>query len=262
MHEQDERFEQDGRPGGFSGLSTYAQRGSALQSPERIRARGTRRIRRRKAGQAALGTGAFAVVAGIGASLVLTGSGHGSGGSTLSVGATGPGTAAPSAVGPGSIGTDPNASGSPGTAGPSGPSSTFVAPLPGTTEVFGSAPGTSSASVGSSVGTSPSPGAGTTPTAGTPVTLSRDATNFNATFAGTNGHTVFYGLGDTAQQVQAALRNLGFTQINIESMTSDTIPQNDLIDIDNTGHTSVLGHSIKTGAPLIFIESSGPAVKG
>ena len=75
MSEQDHGSVEHG--GEFVRLAEFARHGTALQSPESIRARGTRRAKRRRAGQAALGVGTFAVVAGVGAALALPGSGHG-----------------------------------------------------------------------------------------------------------------------------------------------------------------------------------------
>jgi len=78
-------------PGGtFAQLCEFAQRGAALTTPERIRVLGTRRLRRRRAGQAMLGTGGLAVVVFLGVGLAAHGSSQGSshGPSALGVGAS------------------------------------------------------------------------------------------------------------------------------------------------------------------------------
>lgn len=56
-------------PEQFQRIAEYARRGSALEGAASLRARGTRRLRRRRAGQAVLGTGALAVVTGFGVNL-------------------------------------------------------------------------------------------------------------------------------------------------------------------------------------------------
>jgi hypothetical protein len=77
----------------FARLSDFARRGTALGAPERIRALGARRTRRRRGGQIALGTGALAVVAAVGAGLALNGSGHGPGTTALYAGSSASDTA-------------------------------------------------------------------------------------------------------------------------------------------------------------------------
>lgn len=66
-------------------LAEFAEHAAALTAPERIRTIGTRRIRRRRAGQAVLGTGALAVAAFFATGLATGGSGGGHG--TAGIGA-------------------------------------------------------------------------------------------------------------------------------------------------------------------------------
>lgn len=77
MPEMDERRPE--RPAGeFARLVEFAQRGSVLASAQQIRVHGLRRLRRRRACQGVLGTGALAVVVFLGAGFVQNGSGHAS----------------------------------------------------------------------------------------------------------------------------------------------------------------------------------------
>ena len=64
-------------PEQFERIAEYARRTSVLDDGTGIRAKGTRRIRRRRVGQATLGAGALAVVTGIGATLAMGSPGHG-----------------------------------------------------------------------------------------------------------------------------------------------------------------------------------------
>ena len=73
-------------------LSEFAQRGDALATPEHIRVLGRRRLRRRRTGQAVLGTGGLAVVVFLGVGLAAQGPSHAP--RALTVGASGP-TASP-----------------------------------------------------------------------------------------------------------------------------------------------------------------------
>lgn len=74
------------QPAEFARLTEFAQRGSVLSAAERIRVLGTRRLHRRRAGQAVLGAGALAVVVFLGTGLTQNGSGHP--GNTLGSGST------------------------------------------------------------------------------------------------------------------------------------------------------------------------------
>ena len=69
-------------------LSEFAQRGDALAPPEHIRVLGRRRLRRRRTGQAVLGTGGLAVVVFLGVGLAAQGPSHAP--RALTVGAPGP----------------------------------------------------------------------------------------------------------------------------------------------------------------------------
>lgn len=60
----------------FARVAEFAQRGSALATPEQIRVLGLRRLHRRRAGQAVLGTGALAAVVFLTAGFVQNGSGR------------------------------------------------------------------------------------------------------------------------------------------------------------------------------------------
>jgi hypothetical protein len=67
---------QDESATAFAKLSEFAQHGSVLATPERIRVLGTRRLQRRRAGQAVLGTGALAAVVFLGVMPAMNASGH------------------------------------------------------------------------------------------------------------------------------------------------------------------------------------------
>ena len=59
-------------PEQFERITHYAGNTCRLDSAAEIRARGTRRLRRRRTGQAVLGTGAVAIVTGLGAAIALS----------------------------------------------------------------------------------------------------------------------------------------------------------------------------------------------
>lgn len=80
MHQHDEQ--RSNQSGAFARLSDYAQRSAVLADPERISELGTRRLRRNRAGQAVMGTGAVAVVVLLGLGLTANGSNHGQSAST------------------------------------------------------------------------------------------------------------------------------------------------------------------------------------
>ncbi len=231
MHEQDGEYHDE-----FARLSEFAQRASASHRPEQIRARGVRRKAWRNAGRVALGTTALMAVAGLSVNLTGSHAGHRVNGTVLS-----------SAAAPGA----------PIAAGGVGPSATSSAVAPSAVAPVSGAPralsGTNVAGVSavapSSVG-APVPRA-------TLMVLSRNGTDFDATFAGANGSPDIFGLGATATQVQYALQQLGVTQISIVSVSSDTVPADDVIDIDHENR-SVLNHSIDVSTPLVLIASSGP----
>lgn len=66
-------------PDQFERIANYAKNTCQLDDAADIRARGTRRLRRRRTGQAVLGTGAVAVVTGLSAAMALNTSSHASG---------------------------------------------------------------------------------------------------------------------------------------------------------------------------------------
>lgn len=96
------------RPAEFARLTAFAQRGSALAAPERIRVVGTRRLRRHRAGQAVLGTGALAAVVFLGTAFAQNGAGQPS--SALAAGNQPSGATSASASASGCSSPEPSAS--------------------------------------------------------------------------------------------------------------------------------------------------------
>lgn len=77
-------------PDQFERIAIYAKNTCHLDDAADIRARGTRRLRRRRTGQAVLGTGAVAVVAGLGTAIALNTPSHASGRSVTTASASRP----------------------------------------------------------------------------------------------------------------------------------------------------------------------------
>jgi hypothetical protein len=214
-------------PEQFESIAAYAQRSSALQDAARIRAAGTRRLRRHRAGQAALGTGAFALVAGLGTTLALapaarTGAGLGAAGSAAH-----------------NTATDSNVL-------------THAEPSPS----VGATPGTATWNV-TVMPPSHVPGYVPFPP-GSHIKFTRAANYyFGATINGSNGHSILCWVAGSAQQEVKQLRQLGFTHVSSRAASSKAVPVGDTVDIQDAQGRSVIGGTVTPQTPVVVVYSIG-----
>lgn len=218
-------------PEQFERIADYARQSGRVGGAERIRTLGTRRIRRRRAGQVVLGASAFALVTGVAASLAVAAPGHPS----VGVGAASS-TAAPSPNPANNNTPVPVTSPSPSSQRPS---------------AAGQTGGSNSAPYPASSGADLSPDA--------KVILSASSNHtFNASTPGSTGYPNIFGLGSSGTDVSQCLSRLGFV-VQLRNATSATVPAGQISDIENAQGNSVLGRTINPATPLTVVVSSGPS---
>ena len=230
-------------PEQFEHIADYGRHACVLDDPARIRARGTRRIRRRRAGQAVVGTGAIAVIAGLGAGLF----GHGATPAAKISAASGP--TSPRAV------PVAAASGSPEPSG-LGPSAvTTPSESPGDLSSASASPGGGAAI--------PGPGTVTLP-ADARITISRDGTveDYYADVQAPGAAEDVFGLSATRDGALHSLEALGFSHVTLEADSSPTTyeryPVDYVTDIRNSAGQSVLGKPLTTETALVIVYCADP----
>lgn len=227
-------------PEQFERIAEYARRTSVLDDVTGIRAKGTRRIRRRRAGQATLGAGALAVVTGIGATLAMGSPGHGN------VGAGASSSYAPSRA------------------------TTTTAPITTpTTARSDVAPSTTSANAYAfaSPGISalhPHPGNSASLPSDATLTISHDGTvsDYYLDVQAPGAAKVVFGLSAQKDGVLQSLQQLGFDHVTLQADSSaktiEQYPVDYVTDIRNSSGQSVLDKTISTDTTLVIVYCANP----
>lgn len=233
MHDQFEQSEH------YEELAAYTSRRAALPGAEQVRSAGTRRLKRRRFGQAAAATGALAVAGALAASLPADSS-H----ATTTVGAAADAAASPSVIAsPSDPGSSPTASagdvavtGDPtGPAGAGHPyaSAGYLAPSPGT---------------GTGTGTG-------RPSQSTQYVITLEGNNYLATTKGAGGSPDIFGLGFKGSGVASSLIRLGF-RTTTEDEHSASVPAGDIISITSPLQVNEMGKQVSPADDILFIHIS------
>lgn len=229
MHDQSEQSEQ------YEELAAYTSRRAALPSAEQVRSAGTRRLKRRRFGQAAVATGTLAVAGALAVSLPA-GSSH----TTTTVGAAADVAASPSVI-----------------ASPSGPGSSPTASA-GDVTVTGeptNPPGAGHpyASPGY---LAHSPGSGTDgPSQSTQYVITLEGNDYLATAKGAGGSPDIFGLGFKGSDVASSLNQLGF-RTTTEEEHSASVPAGDIISITSPLQVNEIGKQVSPADDILFIHIS------
>lgn len=231
-------------PDQFERIAEYARRTSVLDDATGIRAKGTRRIRRRRVGQATLGTGALAVVTGIGATLAMGSPGHAS----VSAGASSSftptrGGASASTTASASVGASAN--------------TTAVPNKTSATSGYASAsPATGAAA--------PGPGSTVNLPSNAVLTIGHDGTvsDYYLNVQEPGAAKVVYGLSAQMDGVIQFLQRFGFSHVMLKADSSaKTVaqyPVDYVTDIRNSSGQSVLDKTISTGTTLVIVYCANP----
>jgi hypothetical protein len=222
-------------PEQFERIADYARQSGRVGGAERIRTLGTRRIRRRRAGQVVLGAGAFALVTGVAAALAVAAPSHPGVGVGAGVGAASS-TVAPS----------PHPASGKAPVAVTSPSPTAHSP--------------SAAGKAGGLNTDPYPAssnAALSPDAKVVLSAAGNHT-FNASTPGLSGYPNIFGLGSSGIDVSQCLSRLGFV-VQLRNATSATVPAGQVSAIEDAQGDSVLGRTINPATPLIVVVSSGPS---
>jgi hypothetical protein len=211
-------------------LADYAQRSSALRDAGSLRARGTRRARRRRI-EAVVGSGALAVAA-LGLVVSFTAKGP----APLRVGAAAAVTTSSPAP----------AGGAPSSGAPSA-----------STAASAGAPSAGTAASAGAPCAEGGPRASSDPHPATTYTLTEDATNFNATTESTSGYPDITALGITANDVTQGLAQLGFTHVTLTDRPDNAVPAGRVIDIEDQQGHSILGTKVEISRLLVVVVSTG-----
>jgi hypothetical protein len=221
-------------PEQFDRLSDYVLRAGKFADPSALREQGMRRVRRRKAGQIALGTGTFALVAGLGAVVAASGTGNTTSGTPIGGGASASGTPMP---------LIPCAGSTARVKGVPWNHSTLTPPATSTT----------STSVNSTPTYVPY-----TANPDDPVGFVRDGRCMQVTFTTPDGISLYGLLGPTTQKMVDGLHQVGFTNVTTRALPSGTVPAGDTIDVRDSRGDSVVGRSlIPATTTLVVFYSSG-----
>jgi len=204
-----------------------------------------RRVRRRKAGQIAFGTGTFALVAGLGAVVAASGSGNTTSGAPIGGAVSASGTPMPLL---------PCAGRSGGVTGVPWDHSTIT---PSATVERSGANTPEGATAGSTVSSTPTY-VPYTANPDDPVAFVRDGWCMQVTFTDPDGISLLGLIGPSTQQTVDGLHQLGFTNVTTHAVPSGTVPAGDTVDVRDSRGDSVVGRSlIPAMTTLVVLYSTG-----